>query len=204
MKRFVYIFCGVWVLFLLSACAGAGTRFPIIFSYKGKVPSNFRTAPSQQKVVVFPLEDKREDRKLIARRIHLFGQVDTFESPITPVGENIFILLVASLRQRGWDARLASLRIKPKDITTDLVVTGTIQSVWAEAISHFGYTKIDAHFSLNVEIINPKTGVKITSKIADQNNTKVVFFHPELIRDILNELISSGLNRIDLTNSQAP
>lgn len=203
MKRCVSIFCGAGVFFLLSACAGPGARFPIFFSYKGEVPSTFRTAPSQQKVVVFPLKDNRKDPKLIGRRIHLFGQVDAYEST-TSVGENLAQLLVSSLRQRGWDARLASPGVRPQDITTDLVVTGTIQSLWAEAVSRLGYTKIDARFALNVEILDPRTGVKITSRIENQNNPKVVFFHSELLQDILNELVSSGLNRIDVTSSQAP
>jgi len=197
MKRYDYILCGV--LFLLSACAGPGIRFPISFSYTGEIPSTSRTAPSQQKVVVFPLKDNRGDPNLIGRHIHLFGQVDTYESEAS-VGENIAQLLVSSLRQRGWDARLVSPGVQPHDITADLVVTGTIQSLWAEAISRLGYTQIDAHFALHVEILDPKTGMKITSRIEDQNSPKVVFFHPELLQKTINDLISSGLNRIDLTN----
>jgi hypothetical protein len=203
MKQWIYIFCGVSVLFLLSACAGPGPRIPISFSYTGEVSSTSKIAPSQQKVVVFPLEDKRDDTKLIGRHIHLFKQVDTYE-PTMPLGENIAQLLIFSLRQRGWDARLASPGIRPQDITTDLVVTGTIQTLWADAVSRVGYTKIDARFGVTMEILDPKTGTKITSKVANQNNPKVVVFNPESLQEILNELVSSGLNRIDLTSSQAP
>jgi hypothetical protein len=202
MKRCVYVFCAFWIIFLFSACAGPGERFPVSFSYKSETDVR-GNRPSQQKVVVFPLEDKREDPKLIGRHIHLFGKVDTYE-PKTSVGENIAKLLVASFRQRGWDARLAPSGLRPQDIKTDLTVTGTIQSLWAEAISRIGYTKIDAHFALDAEILNPKTGMKITSRIANQTDPKVVFFHPESLQETLNELVSSGLNRIDPARSQAP
>jgi hypothetical protein len=190
-----YILCGIGVLFLLAGCAGPGARFPISFSYQADASSAFKAGPSRPKLVVFPLEDKREDPKLIGRHIHLFGQVDTFESTI-PVGENLAHLLVASLRQRGWDARLASPGVRPQDITVERVVTGTIQVLWAEAVSRLGYTKIDARFSLNVEILDPRTGEKINSNVENQNRPKVVFFRPELIQKILNELVSSSLNRI--------
>ena len=203
MKRSVYFFCVAGVLFLLSACAGPGARIPISFFYKAKVPSSFSAAHSMQKVVVFPLKDNREDPKIVGRRIHLFGQIDTYEST-TSVGESIAQLLVSSLRQRGWDARLASPGVQPQDIHADLVVTGTIPSLWAEAVSRIGYTQIDARFALNTEILDPNTGEKIISRIENQNSPKVVFFHPERLQDILNELVSSGLNRIDVTSSQAP
>ena len=203
MKRRAYIFSGVSVLFLLSACAGPGTRFPISLSYNGEISSTSKTAPSQQKVVVFPLEDKRDDTKLIGRHIHLSGQVDTYESK-TSVSENISQLLIASLRQRGWYARLAPPGIRPQDIKTDLVVTGTIQSLGADAISRVGYTKIDARFGLNVEVLDPKTGTKMTSKIENRNDPKVVFFHSESLQEILNELVSSGLNRVDLASFKTP
>jgi hypothetical protein len=201
MKRCVYIFCGVWVLFLLSACAGPGERFPISFSYKEEAPS--RTSPSQQKVVVFPFEDKREDPKTVGRRVHLSGRVDTYE-PKKSASENISQLLVASLRHQGWDARRAPSGIRPQDMKNDLVATGEIQALSAEAVSRIGYTKIDARFALNVEILNPKTGVKMTSRVANQNDPTVFIFRSETLQEILNELISSGLGRIDLTSFKTP
>jgi hypothetical protein len=79
-------------------------------------------------------------------------------------------------------------------------MTGTIQSLSAEAVSRIGYTKIDARFALNVDILDPRTGVKVTSKVANQNDPKVVFFHSESFEEILNDLVSSGLDRIDLSS----
>jgi hypothetical protein len=200
MKRCVYFFCGLWVVFLFSACAGPGERIPVTFSYTDESPAS-KTGPPQQKVVVFPFEDKRDDPKMIGRHIHLWGQVDTY-MPKTSVGDNISRLLVVSLKHRGWDARLAPAGVPLKDIKTDLVVTGTVRSLRAEAISRIGYTKIDARFGLDADILNPKTSGKTTLSIVEQNDPKVVFFHSDSIQEILNDLISSGLNRIDLSGSQ--
>jgi hypothetical protein len=154
-------------------------------------------------VVVFPLEDKREDPKTIGRRIHLSGKVDTYV-PKTAAGESIAKLLVASLRNRGWDAHPAPSGIRPGDIKTNLVITGTIQTLQAEAVSRIGYTSINARFALNVETADPRTGAKMTSKIANQNDPKVVFFHSETLEEVLNDLVSSGLNRIDLSGLKTP
>lgn len=203
MKLRAYIFYVVASLFLLPACAGPGEQLPISFSYKSEAPSVSRTAQSQQKIVVFPLEDKRENPKLTGRRIHLFGRVDTYE-PKKSAGENVTQLLVASLRHRGWDARPAPAGVRPQDIKTDLVVTGTIQSLSAEAVSRIGYTKIDASFAVNVEFLDPKTDMKVTSKVANQNDPNVFIFHSETLQEVLNDLVSSGLDRIDLSGFKAP
>jgi hypothetical protein len=44
----------------------------------------------------------------------------------------------------------------------------------------------------------------VTSKVANQTDPKVVFFHSETIEETLNDLVSSGLDRIDLSNFKTP
>jgi hypothetical protein len=181
----------------LSACATPGERFPVELAYQGESPLIVKSGP---RVVVFPLEDRRSESDLIGRHHHLFGRVDTFESSAA-VGKKVAELLVASLRQRGWDAVLAPPGRNPDDVESsaegpERVVTGQIQTLWAEAISHFGYTEIDARAVLNIEVLDTRTGNSTALKVENQNGPKVVIFRPELLQDALSEAISSGVNRV--------
>ena len=198
---------GFWLVYLflaslsLAGCATPGENFPVALSYQGEPPSLARQEAANH-VVVFPFEDGRADPRSVGRHLHVFGQVDSFESEL-PVGRRVAELLVTSLKERGWDARLAKPGLSPRDLPgeggqdlADRVVTGTVQSLWAEAVSHFGYTEINAQLSIRVEIQNLKTGEKTTLSIDNQNDPKVLFFQPKQLQQTLNDLISSGLNRI--------
>ena len=199
MKQPIFALLAIGMLFFAAACAGPGERIPISLTYQEETaPAAKQTSPG--KVVVFPFQDKREqnkpkDARMIGRRTHLFGQIDTFESP-TPVGQKVAEILVAALRERGWDARIAAAEETPQQVAADRVITGTIEFLWAEATSHFGYTEIDTRLTLHLEIQDQKSGVKTTFKINDENDPKVVFFSPEKLQKTVDELISEGVRRI--------
>jgi len=166
-RQLIQYLGGVILLLFLTACATIGERYPVSLTYQGGVSSPSQSATSQ-KVMVFPLEDTRKDPNLIGQRTHLFGQMDTFETT-APAGEKIAELLVEALRQRGWDAHLAGPGMRPEQITGDRVVTGKIQTLWAEAVSHFGYTQIITRIGFDLKIMDPVTGGKMTFKIEDEN-----------------------------------
>jgi hypothetical protein len=195
MKRSAFLFWGGMLTFI-AACAGPGKRYPVSLSYRDGTPSKLE-AP--RKVEVFSLEDKRDDPELIGRRTRLFGQVDTFRTEIL-VKEKITNLLIAALRRQGWDAHSAPPGIRPQQITGERVLTGTVKTLWAEATSYLGYTQIDARFTLLAQVLDPTTGEKITVAVDDQSDPKVFFFRPELLQKTLNELVSSSLNRVRLTD----
>lgn len=202
MRRSVSLLWGLGtVVFFLVGCATSGERFPVRLSYQGEVPSLLQKGVLL-KVVVFPMKDDRHETESVGRRIHFFGLVDTFESS-DAVGERISQLLVASLRQRGWDARMAEPGLIPDEIIEeeatslpDRVVSGRVQDLWANATSRFGYTEIRARLSLSVEIWNPKSGDRTILKVEDENAPKVVLFHPNFLEETLNEMITGSVNRI--------
>lgn len=184
------LFSWIVLTFLISGCAGPGRQIPIDLSYREGASASTRTAP--EKVVVYPFEDRREDSSAIGRRKHLFGRIDTFESTV-PVGEKIAQIWVVALRKRGWDARLARPEDAPGE--ADRIIKGKVEILWAEATSRVGYTEIDARAVVQAEIEETKPGSTMTLKIRDQNIPKVVFFTPERLEAILNELISEGIDR---------
>jgi hypothetical protein len=145
------------------------------------------------KIIVFPLEELRKDSKLIGRRTHFFGKVDTFKIEV-PLGERISTLLVEVLKQKGWDAKMASPGIGAEDITSDWVVTGKIRRLWAEATSHLGYTQIGKSVDLDIVIIDHQTSVKTKFNLKEEDAPKVVFFQNSLFQNYLNEIVSTCLN----------
>jgi hypothetical protein len=150
-------------------------------------------APLDVKIIVFPLEELRKDSKLIGRRTHFFGKVDTFKIEV-PLGERISTLLVEVLKQKGWDAKMASPGIGAEDITSDWVVTGKIRRLWAEATSHLGYTQIGKSVDLDIVIIDHQTSVKTKFNLKEEDAPKVVFFQNSLFQNYLNEIVSNCLN----------
>ncbi len=181
------------LLSLLTACAGPGEHLPISLANQEITSSPFEA--TRGKVIVFPLRDARPEPKRLGHRVHLFGTIDTLE-PAFSVGERVAQLLVSSLRQRGYDAQMASAGTSPEEVTEGKVVTGTIQTLRVDATSHLGYTQIEADSIVNIEIRDPKTGVKTDFKIVDENSPKVVFFRPEVLEETLRDLISDGMKRV--------
>jgi len=188
---------GIAILLLLTACAGPGERYPVSLSYQNEFPLPHPSGPLQR-VTVFPLEDRRTDPQWLGRRIHLFGQVDTFESRI-PVGPGVTDLLILALRQRGWDAHLPAPGIRPSEVTGERVLTGTIKSLRADATSHLGYTQIEAQFTWYAEILNPSVGGKISFAADDQSTPKVFIFRASVLEKTLNQLVSESLRRVQIS-----
>jgi|GEM_PF-1950333 len=193
--------CFLLFLGMLAGCATAEERFPIQISYQGEAPSLPRQEV-ENRVVVFPFEDGRAETHLVGRHLHVFGQIDTFESK-EPVGKRVAELLVISLRQRGWDARLADSGLSATGasdeggkVLTDRVVTGKVQKLWAEAVSHVACTEIDANLAIRVEIQNLKSAEKTFLDIENQNDPRVLIFNPKFIQETLDELVSGGVNRV--------
>lgn len=93
---------------------------------------------------------------------------------------------------------MASPGIRPEDITTDRAITGKIQKLWVEAISHFGYTQIDAAVYLIIEMLDHQSSVKTKFNLKNEDASKGVFFQNGMIQDDLNEILSAGLNHIQV------
>jgi hypothetical protein len=123
MRRIVFstILGGTLIVFLTS-CASTSQKFPVNLSYQSGDSSSTKSSLTG-KIIVFPLEHLRKDTKLIGRRTHLFGQVDTFETGV-PSGEQISHLLVDILKQKGWDAEFASPGVRPGNINNNRVLQG--------------------------------------------------------------------------------
>lgn len=194
MGRFLFLtWGGILLLSLLTACAGPGERVPVSLSSKEKPPPSTQLKPG--KWIVFPLADAHPEPKQVGRRIHLFGQIDTYE-PTSSLGERIAQLLVISLRRRGYDALMASPTAHPGEVTGERVLTGTIRTFWIDATSHFGYTQMQANARMNIEIRDIKTGAKTAVRIEGENAPKVVFFSRDVLEETLSELISDGMKQV--------
>lgn len=195
-RTMTLIFMGGWFALFLTACSTTPQRFPVDLAYQPAVSSSVKS-PMAGEVIIFPLEDLRKDTNLIGRWTHLFGQVVMFET-LLPSGERVSQVLVEALKRKGWDAKMGAPGLRPEDIHAGRVVTGKIRTLWAEAVSHFGYTQIDATVDLDIEVLDRQTGVKITVKLKNENAPKVMFFQPNLIQDNLNEIVSGSLSHTEL------
>ena len=80
--------------------------------------------------------------------------------------------------------------------STQVVLSGRIEELWAEAISKPGFTDIKTKVSLKVNIYNVSDKSTRTITVESQSEPQVVLFSPGILQNVINETLTEAINKL--------
>lgn len=177
----------------LSGCASKGDAVPINVGIKPPA-TPVGTAPvSGGKVAVTPFQDDRADRTKLGNRHSFWGTDEPYSVKSGTVGEATAKALAEYLTRKGWQARYASSAGEAKG--ADVVISGKIHDLSADAHGSMGSTDITAKNKLTIQASNQADGSSITSTTSNTGTYTVPWYGPEDAEEILSEVLERSFEK---------
>ena len=194
----------VWVLpallmLMLTGCA-RGVTYVIDVAYAPKITELSQGQTEPVRIAVIPFEDVRENKKGIGTRSRLSGRTDEFEARPYPASAAVTDTLVSALRIKGYNPVVVSGSKDYAGITEgtsiQVVLSGSVEELWAEAISKPAYTNIKTNVSLKVNVYSVNDKSIRTLTVQSQAAPKVVLFSPGILQNAINDTLTDAINKL--------
>ena len=125
---------------------------------------------------------------------------DEFEARPYPASAAVTDILVSALMIQGYKPVVVP---RGKDYTSitegssfQMVLSGKIEELWAEAISKTGRTDIKTKVSLKVNIYSTSDKTTRTITVQSQSEPQVVLFSPAILQNAVNETLTEVINKL--------
>jgi hypothetical protein len=186
-----HLFIGIYLLgfFLISGCAAQGEKIDVKISAKADTEAKPPTA-TDVKVAVVRFQDDRIDRSRLGTRQHLWGAESTFALPSGTVGEASARALADYLKQKGWQAALAT-----NGTGADITITGRLLEVAVDAKSGIVHTALTGRSKMVIQADNAADGSKVRETVSGIGSDTVFWFDPEDAEELLNDLFDKNFER---------
>ena len=194
----------VWVLpallmLMLTGCA-RGVTYVIDVAYAPKITELSQGQTEPVRIAVIPFEDVRENKKGIGTRSRLSGRTDEFEARPYPASAAVTDTLVSALRIKGYNPVVVSGSKDYAGITEgtsiQVVLSGSVEELWAEAISKPAYTNIKTNVSLKVNVYSVNDKSIRTLTVQSQAAPQVVLFSPGILQNAINDTLTDAINKL--------
>ena len=189
MKNTALIGMSILIFLATSGCAATGERMDVKIGTKPAMDAK-PAATSAVKVAVVPFQDDRTDRSRLGSRQHLWGGESTFALPSGTVGEASARAFADYLKQKGWQAALAT-----NGTGADITLSGKLLDVAVDAKSSIGRTALTGRNKMVVQVDNAADGSKVRETITGIGNNTVFWFDPEDAEELLNDLYAQNFER---------
>jgi len=182
---------GIYLLgfLVISGCATQGEKIDIKIGSKPGAEAK-TTASGAVKVAVVPFQDDRTDRSRLGTRQHLWGGESTFALPSGTVGEASARALADYLKQKGWQAALAT-----NGTGADITITGKLLEVAVDAKSGIAHTALTGRNKMVIQVDNAADGSKVRETVMGVGSNTVFWFDSEDAEELLNDLYGSNFER---------
>ncbi len=181
-------------LLALAGCAGQGQVIDLnvrALPSDAEMASKAAEAPT---VALVPFEDLRADKSRLGTRTHFWGGVTHFNVPAGKVGDVVAQVTADYLKQKGWKAAVAPAA-KPADSAQQVMLTGKVQELSANAKSRFMNTEITVKSVIAVHATNPD-GSTVRMTLNGAGSQSVFWFCPEDVQDLLNDVLKDSLHKL--------
>ncbi|MCC6544775.1 MAG: hypothetical protein IT392_09785 [Nitrospirae bacterium] len=195
---FLWMLPALLMLTLIGCARGVTYVIDVSYSPQIKDLSHDKTEPVR--IAVIPFEDSRENKRGIGTRTRLMGRIDEFEARPYPAAAAITDTLVSALRIKGYNPVVVTGGKDYAGITEgtsiQMVLSGTVEELWAEAISKPAHTSINTKVKIKVNIysVNDKTIRTLT--VQSQSAPQVVFFSPGILQHAVNDTLTDAINKL--------
>lgn len=198
MKILKYLLPLILLILIPTACAPPAT-YMINLAYIPGLKERPTIKPGDIRIAVIPFEDNRIDKNIIGTRRRIFGQVDKFAAQPSPVADAVTQTLVSALKIHGYQTEVlprGTAVESIKDSHSQIVLSGRIEELMADARSRPGYTDIKANVRLMVKF--HKVDEKASYTIAEQSQSEIrePIFTPSALQKAINEALSESINRL--------
>lgn len=202
MKLLKYLLSLILLVLIPTACAPPAT-YVVDLAYIPGLKERPPTKIEDIHIAVIPFEDDRTDKNIIGTRRRIFGQVDKFAAHPSPVTASVTQALVSALKVQGYQTEVLQRGTAVesiKDSPPQIVLSGRIEELMAEAQSKPGYTDIKAIIRLRVKFY--KVEEKASNTITEQSQSEIrdPIFTPSTLQKAINEALTEAINRLIHTN----
>jgi hypothetical protein len=153
-------------------------------------------------ILVEPFRDNRPQKNRIGSRTHFWGGATHFTVWNGNVGEGMADLAVEYLQQRKWQAsRAATSEPGAVGSPADVILTGDILFLEANAKSGFGFTDIAVRIQVGFEAKNTVDDSTVRMVLGANGTDTVVTFDPKDVEQLTNLVAKDLFNQLfqDLT-----
>ena len=186
----------------VAGCQGAGQTVnfnPHAF------PSTMKATPNHHEdltIVVEPFQDKRAQKTRLGSRTHFWGGATHFNAWNGNLGEGMADLALEYLQQEKWQASRATGAEPPAgSVPADVILTGDILVMEANAKTGFGFTDIEVKIRVAFEAKNAVDGSTVRMVLGANGTDSVVTFDPKDVEVLTNHVAKDLFNQLflDLT-----
>lgn len=153
-------------------------------------------------IVVEPFQDKRAQKTRLGSRTHFWGGATHFNAWNGNLGEGMADLALEYLKQEKWQASRATTSEPPAgSAPADVILTGDILVMEANAKTGFGFTDIEVKLSVAFEVKNAVDGSTVRMVRGSKANETVRIFDPKDVEELTNLVAKDLFNQLflDLT-----
>jgi hypothetical protein len=182
-------------LLAVAGCAGKGETRRLDLHTKSPGAQVSGTEPVR--IVIEPFEDRRVEQSRIGMRSHLWGGVTYFNVAGDRPGDAIAGELVERLKTRGWRDRAWNVRLSPAGSATDadIVITGQVQDLSANAKSRVFSTVIDTRCRFTIQARNVVDKSTTTRSVEGAQSRTVFWFSEDDVQDLLAATLKEEIDR---------
>lgn len=177
----------------MGGCASKGDAVPINVGIKPAATPAGAAPASGVKVAVTPFQDDRADRTKLGNRHSFWGTDEPYTVKSGTVGEATAKALADYLTRKGWQAHYAPTVGEASG--ADVVISGKVQDLSADAHGALGSTDITAKNKLIIQAVNQTDGSSITKTTSYTGTYTVFWYGPEDGEEILSEVMERNFEK---------
>ncbi|MCC6139589.1 MAG: hypothetical protein IT389_03115 [Nitrospira sp.] len=185
----------IGMMAVMGGCVGKGeTRYLEVRTPTIAAPSSEQ---EPVKIVIEPLEDRRDDKTRVGQRTHLWGGETVFNVAGDRPGEVIAQALADRLRNRGWRGRPWKVQVGPRAEVpdADIIISGQIADFSVTAKSRVFSTVLSASNKLSLQARNVGDSSTTIRSVEGAQRTTVFWFSEDDARELLAATLQDGIDR---------
>src|SRR6266849_2401020 len=191
-RHIVWSVVATMLALVVGGCGGLGQTIPLAVNLDAAPAPAKVTAPLR--VAVIPFEDVRSDKTKVGRYQHYVeSTVDTLVPAGGSAADQVTNFVLEYLKRAG----LQVTRLEPGRAvapgSTDVVLSGQIESYWSEAVTRFARTELAAKNRLVLKAANVGDGSIVRTTVVGEGTKTEVYFDLEDLEKLNSEALGQTL-----------
>lgn len=186
-STYAWLFWCIVVGVVLTGCQGTGHTVNFNPRALSHNPNSTGTVHEDDlTIVVDPFQDVRPQQHRLGSRTHLWGGVTHFSAWNGNISEGMADLAIEYLQQRQWRASKSTTDQTKANTSSDVILSGNVLSLQANAKSGFGFTDITVDMKVRFEAKNKVDGSTIRMVLGANGSDTVAVFDPKDVERLIN------------------